>query len=64
MIVTPDGVEHDWRQELISAVTARQNADGSWRNNVDRWEESRPELCTVYATLALEEALKATRALE
>jgi squalene-hopene/tetraprenyl-beta-curcumene cyclase len=60
VIVTPDGVEHDWRTELIAAVAARQNADGSWRNEVDRWEESRPELCTIYATLALEEAMKAT----
>lgn len=57
-ITTPDGVVHDWRAELIDAIVARQQANGSWVNEVDRWEESRAELCTVYATLALEEALK------
>lgn len=63
-ITTPDGVEHDWRTELIDAIVARQEPGGSWRNPVDRWEESRRELCTVYATLALEEALKPTLKVE
>ena len=63
-ITTPDGVEHDWRAELIDAIVARQEARGSWRNEEDRWEESRRELCTVYATLALEEAMKPTLAIE
>lgn len=63
-ITTPDGVEHDWRAELIDAIVARQEIGGSWRNEVDRWEESRRELCTVYATLALEEALKPTVEIE
>ena len=59
-IETPDGVKHDWRAELIEAIVERQATDGSWRNPVDRWEESRPELATIYATLALQEALKPT----
>lgn len=63
-ITTSDGVEHDWRRELIDALVARQSANGSWRNDVDRWEESRPALATMYATLALEEALKPIRRLE
>ncbi|MCL4211873.1 MAG: hypothetical protein HRU76_10200 [Phycisphaeraceae bacterium] len=53
-----DGVEHDWRAELIDALLARQAADGSWVNDADRWMESDPSLVTTYAVLALEEALK------
>ncbi len=53
-----DGVEHDWRAELIDALLARQAADGSWVNDADRWMEGDPSLVTTYAVLALEEALK------
>ena len=63
-ITTPDGVSRDWRQEMIEAIVARQTSAGSWKNEVDRWEESRPSLATVYATLALEEALKPVREVE
>ena len=63
-ITTPDGVEHDWRRELVDALVERQSPNGSWRNEVDRWEESQPALATMYATLALEEALKPVRRLE
>ena len=58
VIVDEAGVEHDWRAELIDAIAARQNADGSWQNPADRWLEGMPEMATIYAVLALEEALK------
>jgi len=51
-------VAHDWRRELIDALAARQREDGSWRNGAERWEESNEQLATIYAVLALEEALK------
>jgi hypothetical protein len=59
-IEAPDGTRHDWRRELIATLSDLQRADGSWQNDEDRWEESRPELATIYAILALEEALKPT----
>lgn len=57
-IQTVDGVKRNWREELVTAIAGRQRVDGSWINEADRWEEGRPELVTVYAVLALEEALK------
>lgn len=35
-----------------------QQPDGSWKNPVERWMEGQPELATIYAVLALEEAIK------
>jgi squalene-hopene/tetraprenyl-beta-curcumene cyclase len=52
------GTAHNWRDELIDTLVRAQRPDGSWRNDVARWEESRPELATAYALLALEEAIK------
>jgi len=52
------GASHDWRKELVAALVKRQRPDGSWKNEVERWEESNETLATVYAVLALEEALK------
>jgi squalene-hopene/tetraprenyl-beta-curcumene cyclase len=52
------GVARDWRSELIAALASRQREDGSWKNTAERWEESNEELATIYAVLALEEALK------
>ena len=57
-IVTPDGTSINWREALIEAITSRQRADGSWRNDADRWLEGESPLATSYALLALEEALK------
>lgn len=48
----------NWREDLITALVSRQHADGSWVNSSERWEESQPDLVTIYALLALEEAIK------
>jgi squalene-hopene/tetraprenyl-beta-curcumene cyclase len=52
------GTQHAWRTELVDALVQRQREDGSWRNSVERWEESNEQLATIYAVLALEEAIK------
>jgi squalene-hopene/tetraprenyl-beta-curcumene cyclase len=52
------GKDRAWRAELIDALVARQRGDGSWKNDVERWEEAKEPLATIYAVLALEEALK------
>ena len=57
-IADAKGVAHDWRAELIAAIASRQREDGSWKNTAERWEESSGELATIYAVLALEEAIK------
>ena len=57
-ITTPDGVEHDWREELIDTLVSEQRPDGSWANENPRWLEDEPVLATAYAILALQEAIK------
>lgn len=52
------GQAHNWRDELVTTLLALQQPDGSWVNSADRWEESNADLVTIYAMLALEEALK------
>lgn len=58
VIIDINGTRHNWREELIDAVASRQRADGSWRNDADRWMEGEPVLATALAVLALEETLK------
>lgn len=48
-----DGTKHDWRQELIDELARRQQSDGSWINNNERWLESDPNLVTGYVLLTL-----------
>jgi squalene-hopene/tetraprenyl-beta-curcumene cyclase len=50
--------KRNWRDDLVAALVKRQAANGSWVNTADRWEETQPDLVTIYAVLALEEALK------
>lgn len=59
-ITDANGIEHNWREELIDAITSRQREDGSWKNSADRWLEAEPVMASVFAILALEEAIKPT----
>jgi len=52
-VVDAQGVRHNWRQELIDQLAARQQEDGSWLNTNERWLEGDPNLVTGYALLAL-----------
>jgi squalene-hopene/tetraprenyl-beta-curcumene cyclase len=55
---TPTASPRNWRDDLVAAILARQRPDGSWVNDATRWEEGNADLVTIYAILALEEALK------
>ncbi len=52
------GTEHDWRDELTTAIVSRQRDDGAWVNANERWLEGEPVLTTAYALLALANCLK------
>lgn len=52
-VVDADGVEHNWRAELVAKLAAEQGADGSWINTNEKWLEADPNLATAYALLAL-----------
>lgn len=51
--VSSDGVSHDWKKDLIQELASRQNEDGSWTNENQRWFENDPNLATSFALLAL-----------
>ena len=63
-VTTPDGTTHVWREELIDTLSSEQRPDGSWVNPEPRWMEDDPVLTTIYAILALQEALKPARTAE
>jgi len=48
-----DGVEHDWRADLVKGLAERQNDDGSWSNDNRRWFENDKNLATAFALMAL-----------
>lgn len=50
-----------WRDELIAKVVSLQKEDGSWANSNNRFWENDPVLCTSYAMLTLEYALRLFR---
>jgi len=58
VIVSPDGVRHDWRADLIDQLAGVQNRDGSWVNTADRWQEGDPCLVTAYSVLAMQTVLR------
>lgn len=51
--VDADGTEHVWRAELVAELSSRQQPDGSWANENDRWLEGDANLVTGFALLAL-----------
>jgi len=53
VIVDGQGVQHNWRQELIDELAARQQENGCWLNGNERWLEGDPNLVTGYALLTL-----------
>lgn len=48
-----DGTEVNWREALVEALLKRQQEDGSWVNESNRFWEGDPALSTSYAVLAL-----------
>ncbi len=56
--VSEDGVEHDWRAELIQMFSMRQREDGSWVNAERLWMEGDPNLVTGYVLMVLGECKK------
>lgn len=63
-ITTGDGRVHDWPSELSDKLARVQRADGSWRNDADRWLEEDPNLVTAYALIALNSAVEAEQTTE
>ena len=53
VIVTLDGVRHDWASEIAAQILAAQRGDGAWVNPEARWWEGEPGITTAYAVLAL-----------
>jgi squalene-hopene/tetraprenyl-beta-curcumene cyclase len=51
--VDQDGGRHNWRSELLDELAARQQTDGTWINENNRWLESDANLVTAYALMAL-----------
>lgn len=59
--VEDDGNPVAWRSELIERILSLQKSDGSWSNSNNRFWENDPVLCTSYAMLSLEYALRLFR---
>ncbi len=47
-----------WRSHALESLLARQGGDGAWRQAAPDWWETRPELATACALLAMELALR------
>lgn len=54
MLTDADGVKHDWRKELAAELIRRQQPDGSWANENERFMEGDANLATAFALLALD----------
>lgn len=47
------GKAHDWKAELTAALAKRQESNGAWVNNDDRFMEGDPNIVTSYSLMAL-----------
>jgi squalene-hopene/tetraprenyl-beta-curcumene cyclase len=52
-ITDAKGVKHDWRTELVDVLAKKQEPNGSWVNDTDRFMEKDPNLVTSFALMAL-----------
>lgn len=52
-VTDTSGTVHPWRTELVEELAKRQNDDGSWSNDNNRWFENDKNLATSFALLAL-----------
>ena len=52
-VTLADGSQLDWKEALAQTLLKRQQADGSWVNENNRFWEADPVLSTSYALLAL-----------
>ena len=57
-VESPDGVKHDWANDIIDKLVGLQGRDGSWLNPSSRWMEKDPNLVTAYALTALMHAIR------
>jgi len=58
VVTDSDGVEHNWREELIDELASRQ-VEGRWMNkNSPRWMEGDEYLVTTYVVLTLQEIVR------
>ena len=49
-LVSPDS---RWRNEVAAELIKRQNPNGSWTNENQKWMEGDANLCTAFALLTL-----------
>ena len=54
MIKDANGKQHNWRADLLGEFDAKQQPNGAWTNEADRWYEGDPNLVTSYCLLALQ----------
>ena len=52
------GTAHDWREQLVNKLAAKQREDGSWANANKQWLEDNPSLATGFALLSLAQAMQ------
>lgn len=52
-ITDADGKKHNWKADLIHELAKRQQRDGSWVNENNKWLEGDANLVTGFALLAL-----------